>query len=212
MVEITTVHAQKVVRDIIFLVDGSDYVGDANLPYIKDFITGIVNRLDVRPERARIGLMQYSDRPRTEFYLNSHNNKQDVLAAVAQLRLVGGRTLNTGAALANALDNNFRPLRRQGVQQVLILITGGPSQDEAKRMADKLAVNGILTFAVGAGQADRDFLTKVAFVPQLAYYENTFRSLPDVVETIFSPLITVVGDTENVPPPAPPPGKFFNAQ
>lgn len=201
---------QRVIRDIIFLVDGSDFVGNANLPYIKNFISGIVNRLDVRPERVRIGLMQYSDRPRTEFYLNSHNNKQDVLAAIAQLRLVGGRTLNTGAALANALDNNFKPLRRQGVQQVLVLITGGPSQDEAKRMADKLAVEGILTFAVGAGQADLDFLAKVAFVPQLAYKKSSFSALPDVVEMIYGPLITVVGDTENVAPPAPPPGKFFN--
>ncbi|XP_048094398.1 collagen alpha-3(VI) chain [Alosa alosa] len=208
VVEITTVQTQKVVRDIIFLVDGSDYVGNANLPFIKTFINGIVNRLDVRPERARIGLMQYSDKPKTEFYLNSHNNKQDVLAAISQLRLMGGRTLNTGAALANALDNNFKPLRRPGVQQVLVLITGGPSEDEktAKRMADKLAVEGILTFAVGADQADGTFLTNVAFVPQLAYYENRFDSLPDVVERIFTPLITVVGDTEAVAPPAPPPG------
>ncbi|XP_076119593.1 collagen alpha-3(VI) chain-like isoform X1 [Alosa pseudoharengus] len=208
VVEITTVQTQKVVRDIIFLVDGSDYVGNANLPFIKTFINGIVNRLDVRPERARIGLMQYSDTPKTEFYLNSHNNKQDVLAAISQLRLMGGRTLNTGAALANALDNNFKPLRRPGVQQVLVLITGGPSEDEqtAKRMADKLAVEGILTFAVGAGRADGTFLTNVAFVPQLAYYENRFDSLPDVVERIFTPLITVVGDTEAVAPPAPPPG------
>ena len=207
---------QKVVRDIIFLVDGSDYVGGRNLPFIQSFISGIVNRLDVRPERARIGLMQYSDRPKTEFSLNTYESKQDVLTAISQLRLMGGRTLNTGAALANALENNFQASagsrRRSGVQQVLVLITGGPSQDEVKRVADRLAVEGVLTFAVGAGQADERFLTTVAFVPQLAYYEDRFDSLPNVIDRIFTPLITVVGDTENVTPPPAPPGKFCSCR
>ncbi|KAM9483900.1 collagen alpha-3(VI) chain-like isoform 3-T3 [Salvelinus alpinus] len=200
VVEITTVQTQRVVRDIVFMVDGSSYIGGANLPYVRDFIAGVVNQLDVRPDRVRIGLMQFAENPKIEFYLNTHNTKQDVLASLGQLRLMGGSALNTGAAMDYALTNMFQAStgsrKRQGVQQVLLLITGGPSQDEVKGIADKVAVAGVLTFTVSAGQADEAYLKTVAFVPNLAYHESRFADLPSVVEQIMTPLTTVVGDTD----------------
>ncbi|XP_076858204.1 collagen alpha-3(VI) chain isoform X3 [Brachyhypopomus gauderio] len=196
-IEITTIQTQRVVRDIVFLVDGSDYVGN-NLPAVRDFISSVVQRLDVRPERVRIGLIQFSEGQRTEFYLNSYSTKQDVLAKIAQLQLMGGDVLNTGAALKYALANHFKTSAgsrvSQGVQQVLVLITGGPSQDEVKRVADQVALAGVLTFAVGAGQVEETELKRIAFVENLAYYEMTFDGLPNVVENIMTPLITVVGE------------------
>ncbi|KAL7866318.1 hypothetical protein SRHO_G00115650 [Serrasalmus rhombeus] len=197
-IEITTIQTQKVVRDFVFLVDGSNYVGNANLPAVRDFISSIVNQLDVRPERVRIGLIQFAERPRTVFYLNTHSTKQDVLASIAQLQLIGGNVVRTGAALQFALANHFQDSagsrRSQGVQQVLVLITGGQSQDEVKRVADQVALAGVLTFAVGAGQAAETELKTVAFVPNLAYYEQSFATLPTVVEQMMTPLITVVGE------------------
>ncbi|XP_051999192.1 uncharacterized protein col6a3 [Xyrauchen texanus] len=201
-VDVTTVQTQRVVRDIVFLVDGSSYVGNANLQHVRDFISGVVNRLDIRPERVRIGLMQFAEGQRTEFYLNTHNTKEKVLSSIAQLRLMGGRALNTGAALEYALANHFQPSagsrRRQGVQQVLVLITGGPSQDEVKRVADRVALDNVLTFAVGAGQVEQDFLKQVAFVENLAYYRRNFADLSGVVDQIMTPLISVVGETDTV--------------
>nr|XP_055072090.1 collagen alpha-3(VI) chain-like isoform X3 [Misgurnus anguillicaudatus] len=202
IVEVTTIETQKVVRDILFVVDGSSYVGNANLPFVRDFITGVVNQLDVRPERVRIALMQFAEGQRTEFYFNTHNTKQDVLSSVAQLRLMGGRSLNTGAALEYALNNHFQSSagsrRGQGIQQVLVLLTGGPSRDEVKRIADRVALAGVLTFAVGAGQVEESFLKTVAFVENLAYFRGSFRELSSVVEEIMTPLITVVGETDTI--------------
>ncbi|KAM9347467.1 collagen alpha-3(VI) chain-like [Symphorus nematophorus] len=204
VVEITTVQTQKVVRDIVFLVDGSDYVGSSNFPYVRDFIINVVNQLDVRPERVQIGLLQFADRPRIEFYLNSHSNRQEVVDKVSQLRLTGGSVLNTGAAMNYALVNMFQPStgsrRRQGVQQVLVLITGGPAQDEVKKIADGLAVAGVLTFTVSSGQADDALLRTVAFVPDLAYHETRFSDVPALAEQIMPKLITVVGDTDVTAP------------
>uniref|UniRef100_A0A4W5MH11 Collagen, type VI, alpha 3 n=1 Tax=Hucho hucho TaxID=62062 RepID=A0A4W5MH11_9TELE len=142
---------------------------------------GVPQLLDVRPDRVRIGLMQFAENPKIEFYLNTHNTKQDVLDNLGQLRLMGGSALNTGAAMDYALTNMFQSStgsrKRQGVQQVLLLITGGPSQDEVKRIADKVAVAGVLTFTVSAGQADEAYLKTVAFVPNLAYHESRFADL-----------------------------------
>ncbi|XP_036395824.1 collagen alpha-3(VI) chain-like isoform X5 [Megalops cyprinoides] len=207
----TTVQTQRIIRDIVFLVDGSSYVGDAGFPYVRDFISAVVNQLDVSQERVQIGLMQFARDSRPEFYLNSYSNKQDVLEAVARLSPMGGTTLNTGAALEYARTTQFEPSagsrKHQGVQQVLVLITGGQPQDgqEVKRVADRLALSGVLTFAVGVNQADVNFLRTVAFVPDLAYYETNFNGLSNVVGQIMSPLVTVVGDTDTAPVDVEPP-------
>lgn len=200
VIEITTVQTQKVVRDIVFLVDGSNYIGSTNFPYVRDFLINVVNQLDVRPDRVQIGLMQFAENPRIEFYLNTYNRREDVVNAISQLRLTGGSVLNTGAAMDYALLNMFRPTvgsrRKQGVQQVLVVITGGPAQDEIKKIADKLALAGVLTFTVSSGQADFELLKTVAFVPPLAHHDRSFSNLPAIAELIMPQLITVVGDTD----------------
>ncbi|XP_054642805.1 collagen alpha-3(VI) chain-like isoform X2 [Dunckerocampus dactyliophorus] len=200
VVEITTVQTQKVLRDIVFLVDGSNYIGGHNFPYVRDFMINVVNQLDVRPDRVQIGLLQFAEQPKIEFYLNSFGNRQDVVDRISQLRLTGGSVLNTGGAMNYALSNMFQTStgsrRRQRVQQVLVLITGGPTQDEIKSVADKLALGGVLTFVVSSGQAEQDLLRRVAFVPELAYHEPSFSYLPAVAEQIMPKLITVVGDTD----------------
>ncbi|XP_071328574.1 collagen alpha-3(VI) chain-like isoform X2 [Trachinotus anak] len=200
VVEITTVQTQKVVRDIVFLVDGSNYVGSTNWPYVRDFMINVVNQLDVRPERVQIGLLQFAENPKIEFYLNSYSNRQDVVNTISQLRLMGGSVLNTGAAMKHALATMFQSSsgsrRRQGVQQVLVLITGGPPHDEVKSIADRLALAQVLTFTVSSGQADDALLKTVAFVPDLGYHEPSFSNVPAMAEVIMPKLITVVGDTD----------------
>ncbi|CAL8383674.1 unnamed protein product, partial [Arctogadus glacialis] len=198
--EITTVQTSKVIRDIVFLVDSSSYVGNQNLPYVRQFITNVVNKLDVRPDRVQIGLMQFSEHPKIEFYLNTHQNKEDVLDRISQMRVTGGNVLNTGAAMNYALSNMFQSSsgsrRRQNVPQVLVLITGGPYQDEVAKVADRLALAGVLTYTVSTGHADPNLLRSVAFVPDLAFHAESFADMPQLAESIYQPLITVVGDTD----------------
>ncbi|XP_037136411.1 uncharacterized protein col6a3 isoform X2 [Syngnathus acus] len=200
VVEITTVQTQRVIRDIVFLVDGSNYIGSNNFPYVRDFMINVVNQLEVNPERVQIGLMQFAEQPKIEFYLNTLSDRQSVVDRISQLRLTGGAVLNTGAAMEFALRNMFSTRagsrKRQGVQQVLVLITGGPTQDAIKSVADKVALEGVLTFVVSSGQADQAVLQTVAFVPDLAYHEANFAYLPAMAEQIMPKLITVVGDTD----------------
>uniref|UniRef100_A0A669ELY4 Collagen type VI alpha 3 chain n=1 Tax=Oreochromis niloticus TaxID=8128 RepID=A0A669ELY4_ORENI len=198
--EETIVETTKMVRDIVFLVDGSNYVGSSNLPYVRDFMINTINQLDVSPDRVQIGLLQFADRPKIEFYLSNYRTKEEVVEKISQLRLTGGSALNTEAAMNYTLDNMFHSSRgsrrRQGVQQVLVLITGGPLQDQVKSVADRLALAGVLTFTVSSGQADKAQLQNVAFVPDLAFHASSFSGLPGLAEQIMPGLVTVVGATD----------------
>uniref|UniRef100_A0A3B4FXW3 VWFA domain-containing protein n=1 Tax=Pundamilia nyererei TaxID=303518 RepID=A0A3B4FXW3_9CICH len=200
LTEETIVETTKMVRDIVFLVDGSNYVGSSNLPYVRDFMINTINQLDVGPDRVQVGLLQFADRPKIEFYLNNYRTREEVVEKISQLRLTGGSAVNTGAAMNYALDNMFHSSRgsrrRQGVQQVLVLITGGPPQDQVRSVADRLALAGVLTFTVSSGQADEAQLQSVAFVPTLAFHARSFSGLPGLAEQIMPELVTVVGDTD----------------
>lgn len=197
---------QRVVRDIVFLVDGSDYVGRSNFPYVRDFLINVVNQVDVRPDRVQFGLMQFAEQPKVEFYLNTFNNRDDIVNRISQLRLMGGSVLNTAAAMQYALQTMFMSSVgsriQQGIPQLLVLVTGGPAQDNVIDIANKLADARIVTFTVSSGQADVETLKTVAFGSELAFHDPRFSNIPAKAEEIMPLLMQVVGKVEaSVPNP-----------
>uniref|UniRef100_A0A3P9GX60 Collagen type VI alpha 3 chain n=1 Tax=Oryzias latipes TaxID=8090 RepID=A0A3P9GX60_ORYLA len=198
--KITTVQTKKVVRDIVFLVDGSSYVGDGNLPYVRDFMINTINQLEIRPDRVQIGLLQFAEQPRIEFYLNSFRNRQAVVNKISQMRLLGGSVLNVGAAVTYALENMFQAStgsrKSDGAHQVLVIVTGAPGEDQLSTLGDTLALEKILTFTVTSGQANTDAWQRVAFTQELAYHSEDFSKLPEVADTIIDQLTSVVGTVE----------------
>ncbi|XP_046499613.1 collagen alpha-3(VI) chain isoform X4 [Equus quagga] len=198
----TEVHVNK--RDIIFLLDGSSNVGETNFPYVRDFVMNIVNSLDVGSDNIRVGLVQFSDTPVTEFSLNTYQTKAELLAHLRQLQLQGGSGLNTGSALSYVHANHFTEAGgsriRERVPQLLLLLTAGQSEDSYLQAANALARAGILTFCVGARQANKAELEQIAFNPSLVYLMDDFSSLPALPQQLIQPLTTYVsGDVEEVP-------------
>ncbi|XP_015288507.3 collagen alpha-3(VI) chain isoform X6 [Macaca fascicularis] len=196
------VHANK--RDIIFLLDGSANVGKTNFPYVRDFVMNLVNSLDVGNDNIRVGLVQFSDTPVTEFSLNTYQTKSDILGHLRQLQLQGGSGLNTGSALSYVHANHFTEAGgsriREHVPQLLLLLTAGQSEDSYLQAANALTRAGILTFCVGASQANKAELEQIAFNPSLVYLMDDFSSLPALPQQLIQPLTTYVsGGVEEVP-------------
>ncbi|GAB5576119.1 collagen alpha-3(VI) chain isoform X5 [Prionailurus iriomotensis] len=198
----TEVHVNK--RDIIFLLDGSFNVGKTDFPYVRDFVMNVVNSLDVGSDNIRVGLVQFSDTPVTEFSLNTYQTKSDLLAHLRQLQPKGGSGLNTGAALSYVHANHFTEAGgsriREHVPQLLLLVTAGQSEDSYGQAANALARAGVLTFCVGASQANKAELEQIAFNPSLVYLMDDFSSLPALPQQLIQPLTTYVsGGVEEVP-------------
>ncbi|NXT91074.1 CO6A3 protein, partial [Anhinga rufa] len=191
-------------RDIIFLLDGSLNVGNANFPFVRDFVATLVNYLDVGSDKMRVGLVQFSDTPKTEFFLYSYQTKSDIIQRMGQLRPKGGSVLNTGSALNFVLSNHFTEAGgsriNEQVPQVLVLVTAGRSADPFLQVSNELARAGVLTFAVGVRSADKAELEQIAFNPRMVYFMDDFSALAALPQELNKPITTYVsGGVEEVP-------------
>ncbi|XP_066409624.1 collagen alpha-3(VI) chain [Molothrus aeneus] len=191
-------------RDIIFLLDGSLNVGNANFPFVRDFVATLVNYLDVGSDKTRVGLVQFSDTPQTEFSLYSYQTKPDIIQRLGQLRPRGGSVLNTGSALNFVLSSHFTEAGgsriNEQVPQVLVLVTAGSSADPFLQVSNELARAGVLTFAVGVRNADKAELEQIAFNPRMVYFVDDFSALAALPQELNKPITTYVsGGVEEVP-------------
>ncbi|CAN2389124.1 Collagen type VI alpha 3 [Pristimantis euphronides] len=183
-------------RDIVFLLDGSVNVGSSNFPYVRDFLINVINNLGISSEGTRVGLAQFSDTPRTEFYLNTMSSKPEFIERLGQLRLKGGNVLNIGSAIQFVLRNHFSKSAgsrlEDKIPQLLVVLVAGKSSDNIQPAATELIRSGVLTFCVGVGDADKEELDTIAFNPSLVYEMDDFSFLPGFSQQLLTPITTYV--------------------
>uniref|UniRef100_A0A670XMQ9 Collagen type VI alpha 3 chain n=1 Tax=Pseudonaja textilis TaxID=8673 RepID=A0A670XMQ9_PSETE len=151
--------------DIIFLIDGSKN-GAVTFSAIRDFIANLIERLSVGAELIRIGVVMFSDEPRTGFSLNSYTQKVDILEAVKALSILGGEEANIGDALDFVMQNHFTPSGgsriEEGVPQILVLISNVESSDDIREGVLAMKQASIFSFCIGVQNADNAELQQIA--------------------------------------------------
>ncbi|XP_071402741.1 collagen alpha-6(VI) chain-like [Centroberyx affinis] len=196
----TTVCTQEAVADIVFLVDGSWSIGTENFEQIRQFLHTLVNSFDVGPNHVRIGLVQYSTTARTEFLLNTYQNKEDILQYISNLPYKGGGT-QTGLGLDFMLTEHFvegAGSRAGNVPQIAVVITDGKSQDNVEPHAQQLKSRGIILYAIGIKEADEEQLREIANKPhdQYVYSVSDFAALQGISQSIIQTLCTTVEEAK----------------
>lgn len=191
-------------RDIVFLVDGSSSLGQSNFNAIRDFITKVIQRLEIGQDLVQVSVAQYADTVKPEFYLNSHSTKRDAITAVRKMKPLEGSVLYTGSALDFVRNNLFTSSAghraAEGVPKLLVLITGGKSLDEVSQPAQELKRGSIMAFAIGSRAADEDELKEIAFDSSLVFTPPEFRPSPllSMLPNLLAPLRTLTGTTEGM--------------
>ncbi|KAM9010969.1 collagen alpha-3(VI) chain isoform 7-T7 [Ara ararauna] len=195
-------------KDIVFLIDTSDSVRPDGLAHIRDFISRIVQQLDVGPNKVRIGVVQFSNNVFPEFYLKTHKSKNAVLQAIRRLRLRGGSPLNVGKALDYVVKSHFIKSAgsriEDGVPQHLILILGDRSQDDVNRPANVITSTSIKPLGVGARNVDRNQLQVITNDPERVLVVQDFTGLPTLekkVQSILEELPIPTTETPGFPGP-----------
>ncbi|XP_017569855.2 collagen alpha-6(VI) chain isoform X1 [Pygocentrus nattereri] len=196
-----TVCTEEALADIVFLVDGSWSIGTENFQRIREFLFTLVDSFDVGPDKVRIGLVQYSNSPRTEFSLNSYESKQEIHDYIANLPYMGGGT-KTGLGLNFLLKDHFREeagsRAKMGVTQIAVVITDGQSQDNVEVHAQELKRQGIILYAIGIKDADMDQLKEIATKPhdKHIYSVSDFTALQGISEGFIHVLCTTVEEAK----------------
>uniref|UniRef100_A0A3Q2YNV9 VWFA domain-containing protein n=1 Tax=Hippocampus comes TaxID=109280 RepID=A0A3Q2YNV9_HIPCM len=159
--------------DLAFILDTSSSVGKENFEKIRQWVANLVESFDVAPDKTRVAVVRYSDRPTTEFHLGRYRTLEEVKQAARNIRYLGGNTM-TGDAISYTTNNIFleqngaRPAAR-GIQKVAILLTDGRSQDYVLEPSSAAAQAGIRMFAVGIGEALKVELEEIAAEPKNAH-------------------------------------------
>ncbi|TRY60582.1 hypothetical protein DNTS_026991 [Danionella cerebrum] len=189
--------------DIVFLVDGSSSIGWENFQQIRNFLSTVINNFEIGPNKVRIGLVQYSTSPRTEFFLNTYESKGDILNYIRDLRYQTGGT-RTGQGLEFILKNHFvesaGSRAHHHVPQIAVVITDGDSQDDVAVWAKVLRQREIEIFAIGIKEADEKMLEEIASEPfdQHVYSVTDFAALQKITQRVTGYLCTAVSDSLEV--------------
>uniref|UniRef100_A0A8C2CLA4 Collagen alpha-1(XII) chain n=1 Tax=Cyprinus carpio TaxID=7962 RepID=A0A8C2CLA4_CYPCA len=190
--------------DVTFLIDGSWSIGDDSFSKVVKFIFSVVGAFDIiGPSGMQVSFVQYSDDAKTEFKLNTYNDKGNALSALNLIGYKGGNT-KTGVALKHVYEKVFTldSGMRRNVPKVVVAVTDGRSQDEVR-----CAVSGYSVFVVGVADVDFVELQNIASKPSERHVFvvddfDAFSSIQDnlvtfICETATSscPLIYVNGFT-----------------
>ncbi|XP_051479338.1 collagen alpha-3(VI) chain isoform X2 [Apus apus] len=181
--------------DLIFLLDGSNHIGSAHFPAIRDFLVDLIASLPVGAQQIRVGVVQYSQQARTELALNSFSTKADVLDAVKALGFLGGEEANTGAALEFVVENLFTQAGgsrlEEAVPQILVLISGGESSDDVREGLLAVKQARIFSFSIGVLSADRAELQQIATDGSFAFTALDIRNLDALRELLLPNIVGV---------------------
>lgn len=186
---------------MVFMVDGSWSIGNENFEQIRQFLYTLVDSFGIGPDHIRVGLVQYSSNPRTEFQLNTFQNKRGILEYIKKLSYLGGGT-NTGKGLDFVMQEHFvesaGSRARQNVPQIAVVITDGKSQDEVELHAERLRSKGIVVYAIGIKDADEDELKLIANRPhsQHVHSVSDFNALQGISQNIVQTLCTTVEEVK----------------
>lgn len=185
--------------DLVFLIDGSQNVGAANFAYVRDMVVRIIERLDVGRDTVRVALALYHSDPEIKFYLNSHDSRSAVLEAVRGLAFPAGDQSNLGAALEEVeqslLSESSGGRAEEGVPQMVVVISAGPSTDDTVTGDHALKRAGVVTFVVVVGGAPTAELQMVATDPTFVLSNADFRSLTNTGDQLLPYIIGVAQRT-----------------
>ncbi|NXQ09442.1 MATN2 protein, partial [Vidua macroura] len=176
--------------DLVFVIDGSKSLGEENFEIVKQFVSGILDTLEISPKAARVGLLQYSTEVRTEFTLRQFSSAKDMKKAVSQMKYMGRGSM-TGLALRQMSERSFteaegaRPFSAN-VPRISIVFTDGRAQDEVSEWATRAKQRGIIIYAIGIGKAIEEELLEIASEPSYKhlFYAEDFTALEDISEEL----------------------------
>ncbi|XP_013385192.1 collagen alpha-1(VII) chain [Lingula anatina] len=147
--------------DVVFVLDSSGSVGFSNFRLVLQFLTSVIEGLDIGEDKFRVGVIQYARFSQTEIRLGEHNTKASLLDHIREIRYLGGPTrTDYGLVGLEQLHKTQSTLREKNGETIKspkigVVITDGKSTEPqwTLRAARILHDSDITMLAIGISNA-----------------------------------------------------------
>ena len=145
----------------------------------------MVSFFQVSKAGTHVGVVVFSKFARLEFGFEQFYDQASIRQAINNIRYLNSGTF-TGNGLRKVKSNLFERSARQGVPNVLIVLTDGASQDDIVQRSHDLHNMGVIVFCIGVGSnIDRSQLNVMATDPDSEHvFTANFDALDSVIDAI----------------------------
>ncbi|XP_018419341.1 PREDICTED: cartilage matrix protein-like [Nanorana parkeri] len=158
--------------DLVFIIDSSRSVQPSEFERVKDFLSQVIESLDVGVNSTRVGVLNYASSVKNEFSLKTHKTKAALLQAVKKIQPLSTGTM-TGLAIQYAINQAFTEgegarLRSPGIKKVSKnrkMYTQIKASKRIKDVSVRARESGLELFAIGVGRVDMTTLRQIASEP-----------------------------------------------
>uniref|UniRef100_A0A0B7BC59 Uncharacterized protein n=1 Tax=Arion vulgaris TaxID=1028688 RepID=A0A0B7BC59_9EUPU len=170
-------------KDIVFILDASESVGQHNFELMLKFVSTIVKDLTVYGQEHYFSLITYSTDVKTIFSFNRYRTVEKILEAIQTTKYTSGST-NTAGGLRQAaqlFQEEFGD--RPSAKNVAILMTDGQSNVnywDTVPAATKLKATRVQVITVGINLENSDEINNIASSRKDVFVTSSFRSLDSV--------------------------------
>ncbi|XP_060597324.1 uncharacterized protein LOC132751201 isoform X2 [Ruditapes philippinarum] len=167
--------------DIVFVLDSSASMSEADFNKSKHYVQNFISELDVDSGLAHVGAVAFSNVVFSSISLDNGMSASQLRAAISKIPYQPGGT-NTFDALQYVQDYIFKG-SRPNAAKVVVLVTDGRSADNVATIsnAKNLRADGVTVFAVGVGGLiDKRELSLVVSEPMCSHLQTVgnFSQLP----------------------------------
>ncbi|KAG8139285.1 hypothetical protein E2320_002071, partial [Naja naja] len=158
------------VADLVFIVDAGS--SPTNFEKMQLFLENLVSSLDVKKKCIRIGLVTFSTKPQVISSLLMTTDEIRIVQYIQGLSPKPGKA-NIGTAINFTRQKVFSASsgsrKAQGVEQIALLISHRPSEEDVRDAAKLRRRAGVTVFDIGVKEANITQLTQIAAYPPTLY-------------------------------------------
>lgn len=176
--------------NIYIVVDSSWSIGEDNTKHVRQFLFSLTQaHHHARGDGFEFALVQYNNKPHTEFQHNTYPTMAGVLAHIKSMPYHGGGT-QTGLCLDSLtrvhLNASSGGRAFEGAVQVVVVLEYRCSQDDVAVPAQVLQLAGMELFTVGVQDAVDSELREMASQPDdtHVFSVGSFLTLWDIIQDL----------------------------
>uniref|UniRef100_A0A4W6D791 von Willebrand factor n=1 Tax=Lates calcarifer TaxID=8187 RepID=A0A4W6D791_LATCA len=190
------------VKDVTFILEGSDSVGEVNFNKSLLFLEEVISELTKEEEYIRVTVIQYSVTVTVEINRWELRRQRNLLLQrLREIRWRGGSKTNTGAAIATTFQEitTIQPSRGPTPPQLVFLVTENPPTDTVTRPPSTSTHTQVYPIGVGPKVREIDLLPFSS--PQRPLMVDDYNRLTTLVHRVVNITHTTVRPLSPTLPP-----------